>query len=137
MMKSAILSALLWLGTPVHAAPDGGAAPAAPTAVTLRGQVVCSLCWDEADRTKVRYGTKEDFACARACAKKNVPAALAVAEKGSFELYVLEDGTFPRKGTGWLDYLAKTVEVTGPVTRTEKLARLKVDALRVVSEPVR
>jgi hypothetical protein len=103
----------------------------------LRGQVVCSLCWDEADRTKVRYGTKEDFACARTCAKKNVPAALAVAGKGTFDLYLLEDGAFPRKGTGWLDYLAKTVEITGSVTRTERLPRLKVDALRSVPEPPR
>lgn len=52
-----------------------------PARVTLRGQVVCSNCWSEADRKTTAYGTPADLKCARLCAKDAVPAALAVDEK--------------------------------------------------------
>lgn len=105
--------------------------------VTVKGQVVCSACWSEADRTKVAYGTKDDLECAKTCAASGVKAALAVGEKARVELYILEDGTFPRKGTGWLSYIAKTVEITGRVTGAAGSRHIKVDSLRSLPEGAR
>lgn len=103
---------------------------AAPARVTLRGQVVCSNCWGEADRKTTAYGTPADVKCARLCAKNSVPAALAVYEKGTARLYFLEDGTFKREGSGWLSYVAKSVEITGTLRQEKGASWLKVDALR-------
>ncbi|HEX2799710.1 MAG TPA: hypothetical protein VHQ44_08560 [Thermoanaerobaculia bacterium] len=103
---------------------------AVPARVTLRGQVVCSNCWGEADRKTTAYGTPADMKCARLCAKDAVPAALAVDEKGTSRLYLLEDGAFKREGSGWLSYIAKRVEIAGTVREEKGTPRLKVDALR-------
>ena len=112
-----------------HRGPAGAA-----DATTLRGQVVCGGCWEEADRTKVPYGTDDDLRCAERCDKNGVAAALAVDEKGSATLYRLEDGAFKRTGKGWLAYMARRVEVTGAV-RTEKgKPVLRVDALKVLGK---
>jgi hypothetical protein len=73
---------------------------AAPARVTLRGQIVCSNCWGEADRKTTAYGMPADMKCARLCAKDAVPAALAVDEKGTSRLYLLEDGAFKREASG-------------------------------------
>ena len=98
--------------------------------VTLRGQVVCSNCWGEADRKTTVYGTPADLKCARLCAKDAVPVALAVDEKGTVRLYLLEDGAFKREGSGWLRYIAKRVEITGTVREEKGTVWLKADALR-------
>jgi hypothetical protein len=131
MKVLAVVSILVLFGTVASA---GEVQRERTSQITLRGQVVCSVCWDEANRTKVAYGTKDDLACARQCAAKGVPAALAVAEKGAIELYLLEDGKFPRKGAGRLDHTATRVEITGQVTRGEGLPRLKVDSLLPLPE---
>jgi hypothetical protein len=96
----------------------------------LRGQVVCSNCWGEADRKTTAYGTPADLKCARRCSKDAVPAALAVDEKGTSRLYLLEDGAFKRDGSGWLNYIATRVEITGTVREEKGTPWLKVDALR-------
>ena len=106
---------------------------AVPARVTLRGQVVCSNCWGEADRKTTVYGTPADMKCARLCAKNSVPAALAVDEKGASRLYLLEDGAFKREGTGWLSYIAKRVEITGAVREERETSWLRVDTLRPLS----
>ena len=103
---------------------------AAPARVTLRGQVVCSNCWGEADRKTTAYGTPADMKCARLCAKDAVPAAFAVDEKGTSRLYLLEDGAFKREGSGWLSYIAKRVEITGTVREEKGTPWLRVDTLR-------
>jgi hypothetical protein len=107
---------------------------AAPARVTLRGQVVCSNCWGEADRKTTAYGTPADLKCARLCAKDAVPAALAVDEKGTARLYLLEDGTFKRDGSGWLNYIAKRVEIAGTVREEKGTSWLKVDTLRSLAD---
>ena len=107
---------------------------AAPTPVTLRGQVVCSNCWGEADRKTTAYGTPADLKCARICAKDAVPAALAVDEKGTTRLYLLEDGAFKREGSGWLNYIAKRVEIMGTAREEKRTLWLKVDALRPLTD---
>lgn len=99
---------------------------------TFRGQVVCSNCWTEADRKTTAYGTPADLKCAALCEKDKVPAALAVDEKGSFRLYRLEDGAFRRQGRGWLDYIAKRVEITGAVRKEKDRDVLRVDSLKVL-----
>jgi hypothetical protein len=103
---------------------------AAPARVTLRGQVVCSNCWGETDRKLTPYGTPADVKCARLCAKDSVPAALAVDEKGTVRLYLLEDGAFKREGQGWLSYIAKRVEITGTVRGEKGKPWLTVGTLR-------
>ena len=100
---------------------------------TLTGQVTCSLCWDEADRKTVAYGTRADFQCATECAENGVSQALAVKTfGGEFVLYLLEDGKFKRKDANWLAYIAKNVEVTGAVREADGKNFLAVDALKVL-----
>jgi hypothetical protein len=102
-------------------------------ATTLTGQVTCSVCWDEADRKTVAYGTRADFECAAECAENGVSQALAVKKfDGGFVLYLLEDGKFKRKGANWLAYIAKNVEITGAVREADGKKFLVVDALKVL-----
>lgn len=104
--------------------------------VSLVGQVTCSLCWDEADRTKVAYGTKADYECAAECAENGVSQALAVKTfDENFVLYLLEDGKFKHKGANWLAYIAKHVEIVGIVRETNGKKILSVDSLKVLLAP--
>ena len=103
------------------------------TETTLIGQVTCSLCWDEADRKTVAYGTRADFECAEECAENGVSQALAVKTfGGGFVLYLLEDGKFKRKGANWLAYIAKNVEIVGTIREAGGKKFLAVDALKVL-----
>lgn len=103
------------------------------TATKLTGQVTCSLCWDEADRKTVVYGTKADFECAVECAENGVSQALAVKTfGGDFALYLLEDGKFKRKGANWLAYIAKWVEIGGTVRESDGKKFISVDSLKVL-----
>jgi len=102
-------------------------------ASTLSGQVVCSSCWTEADRAKVAYGTDDDIACAKRCAKKGRGQTLAVRRNdGTFALYALEPGVIPGGRSAILEAVSETVEVTGEVRREGDKSILRVDALRVV-----
>lgn len=98
----------------------------------FKGQVVCSNCWDEADRKTTAYGTPADLKCAARCEKDKVPAALAVEDKTGLKLYVLEDGAFKREGQGWLKYIGKRVEIKGSLRQEKEKSALKVDALEVL-----
>jgi thiol-disulfide isomerase/thioredoxin len=99
---------------------------------TLKGQVVCSECWFEADRKTTPYGGDADVKCAIRCDKGGTPMALAVVDaSGDAALYVLEDGAFARGARPWTDWVTQSVEVTG-TTRVEGDKRfMKVDALTV------
>lgn len=130
MLSSIPLLLLLALGDP----PAKPAAAPAASRITLKGQVACYVCWDEEDRTKTRYGTKDDLECAALCAKKGVPASLAVTTNGTTELYVLEEGAFQKGKDGWMPYMAKNVEVKGTERQEAKRRILKVDSLRVIDE---
>lgn len=105
--------------------------------VTLKGQVVCSACWFEAgDRKKTPYGSAADVSCAKDCSESGLPQALAVETEKGFTLYVLEPGEFKPKGKDFLDIVPKMAEVEGTL-RTEKDQQIiKVNALRVLDEPV-
>ena len=103
--------------------------------VTLKGQVVCSVCWFEAkDRKKTPYGTAADVSCAADCSEKDLPQALAVETAKGFTLYTMEKGDIKTNGKDFLDIVPKMVEVEG-VVRTEKDKNfIKVNALRVLDE---
>ncbi len=127
-MRSIIL--LLFV---ISVAVAGFAQP--PTKTTLRGQMVCSVCWTETDdRKKVPYGTAADMDCALECSEMDIPQALAVEDEKGFTLYVLEPGTYKPDGKDFLALVPKMVEITGTL-RTENNKRiLKVDALRVLAD---
>ncbi|MDQ3714375.1 MAG: hypothetical protein M3388_19465 [Acidobacteriota bacterium] len=97
------------------------------------GQVVCSMCWDEADRNTTAYGTQADFQCAEECAANGVSQALAVKKfSGEFVLYLLEDGKFKPSGKNWLAFIAKNVEISGTLREADGKQFLIVDALKVL-----
>lgn len=103
--------------------------------VKLKGQIVCSSCWFEADdRKKVPYGTSADIDCALDCSGQKIPQALAVEDEKGFTLYTLEPGAFKPKGRDFVDLVPKVVEVEGEL-RTEKNKKfIKVNSLRVLNE---
>lgn len=105
--------------------------------VKLKGQVVCSVCWFEAkDRKVTKYGNAADIQCALDCSEEGIPQAIAVEDEKGFTLYTMEPGAFKPTGKDYLDLVPKFVEVEGEV-RTEKDKRfIKVNALRVLSDPM-
>jgi hypothetical protein len=85
----------------------------------LKGQVVYSLCWFEADRKTTAYGTGADLKCAAACSDSGIPTALAVTGEHDATLCLLEDSAFEKSDKGWLAYVDKYVEVIGIVREKE------------------
>lgn len=104
-----------------------------PTPVTLKGQVVCSICWFEADdRKKVPYGTLADIKCATDCSNDNETQSLSVEDEKGFTLYTLEKGDFKTDGKDFLKLVPKMVEIEGTL-RTEKDKKfLRVNSLTVI-----
>jgi len=135
LMSVALLSlACAWSAGAARA--QGEVAAAGNAALKLEGQVVCSVCWFEAeDRAKTPYGTAADIKCAADCAAKNIDAALAVREGAgnNFSLYLLEDGRFDKGAKDWLAFMGKRVEVSGTMRAAKEKKYLKVDALKVVA----
>ena len=103
-----------------------------PATVTLQGQLVCSLCWFEADRNTTPYGTAADIECAKDCAEKGIPPALAVRKGGDFKLYVIHEGRFTNNKTKWLEYLGKRVQVTGRVGQKKGKEYIELHNLKSV-----
>lgn len=99
---------------------------------TVRGQVVCSMCWFEADRTTTPFGTPHEIECARECADKGIPSAVAVAEGDDFKLYLLREGRIKKEK--WLEQIANRIQVTGRVHREEDKDYLTVDELQLIPE---
>lgn len=126
-MKSYLFAFALLLGMTLAADVS------AQQTVKLRGQVVCSVCWFEADdRKKIRYGTAADITCAEECSQDGLPQALAVEDEKGFTLYILEKGAFDTKGKDFLSFVPREVEIEGEL-RVEKDKRfLKVNSLTPV-----
>ena len=103
--------------------------------IKLKGQIVCSVCWFEAeDRKKVPYGNAADMDCAIDCSEQKIPQALAVEDEKGFTLYTLEAGAFKPKGRDFIDLVPKMAEVEGDI-RTEKDKKfIKVNSLRILNE---
>ena len=103
-------------------------------ASSFSGQVVCSGCWSEADRTKVAYGTDADVACAKRCAGDGIGQSLAVrAPDGTFTLYELKRGKLAGGRDVFLDAIGAAVEIEGTLTTRSGKPSLEVDAMRVVT----
>ncbi len=111
---------------------------ASPGAVKLEGQIVCCEdCWLEADRKTTAYGTREDLEKAAGCVASGDPTLIAVANaEGGFTLYELHSGKYKRPGKNWLEFIGKRVEVTGETGKKKEKPFIKVDALRVLAEPI-
>jgi hypothetical protein len=105
---------------------------AAQKPVTLAGQLVCSLCWFEADRNTTAYGTDADIKCAKDCAEKGIPPAIAVKERAGYTLYIVEKGQFKKDKNNWLDYLGKEVSIFGRIREKEDKRYVAVDDLQVI-----
>jgi thiol-disulfide isomerase/thioredoxin len=104
--------------------------------ITIEGQLVCSICWFEADRKTVQYGTQADVDCAKECFEKGIPPAIAVKDGDDYTLYTLEKGKFGQKNDEWLESLGKWVKASGkPRTDKDKLF-LAVDEFKVVRSSI-
>jgi thiol-disulfide isomerase/thioredoxin len=101
----------------------------------LEGIIVCCEdCWAREDRTKVKFGTIADLQKAAGCVKGGDPTLLAVTINNATTLYQLEDGKFKRPGKNWLDFIGKTVSITGPVRTKKDVHFIRVDELTVVAD---
>lgn len=98
----------------------------------LAGQVTCSVCWFEADRTRVVYGTEADMECARACADSGIDAALAVRGADAFKLYLLVGN--PPEGGRWLDWIGKYVKAEGELTTKEDQAAFRTRQITALDQ---
>ena len=101
------LPLILMLAISVHGQDSNGAK------TTITGQLVCSDCWSEADRKTTPYGTPADIACARDCAEKGIPSAIAVKRGDDYQLYLIEQAQLKKSQSEWLDRIGSQVEVTG------------------------
>jgi thiol-disulfide isomerase/thioredoxin len=81
--------------------------------ITITGQLVCSDCWSEADRKTIPYGTPADLACARDCAERGIPSAIAVKQGDDYKLYLIEQEQFKQNHDAWLDRIGGQVEING------------------------
>lgn len=107
----------------------------APQKVTLRGQVVCSICWFEADdRKKVPYGNAADIKCAIECSDDGETQSLAVEDEKGFTLYTLEKGAFKTDGKDFLKLVPKHVEIEGDLRVDKDKRFLKVNAVKVLND---
>jgi hypothetical protein len=124
LLLSAIL--LVFMGS------TAGAQDVKTERTTVEGQLVCSLCWFEADRGTTPYGTQADIECAKDCAEKGIPPAIAVKNGAAFKLYVIEEGRFKTTKEEWLNYIGKQVQATGSVRAKKDKEYLVVDDLKIL-----
>ena len=77
-------------------------AQAAKQTTTVTGQLVCSDCWSEADRKTTPFGTPADVSCARDCAEKGIPSAIAVKQGDDYKLYLVELSQLKKNRAEWV-----------------------------------
>ncbi len=107
---------------------------AAQNLVKLEGQVVCCAeCWAEAEQKRVEYGTAENLLKAKSCVEGGDPTLLAVREGDKFTLYQLATGKFRLRGKNWLEFVGKSVAVTGAVQSKKNTSIIRVDTLAVLA----
>lgn len=108
MKARTYLIALLWLLATATAYAQTKAEK-----VTVSGQLVCSDCWAEADRKTTPYGTPADLSCARDCAERGIPSAIAVKQGDDYKLYLIEQEQFKQNRDEWLDRIHRDAERSG------------------------
>jgi thiol-disulfide isomerase/thioredoxin len=84
-----------------------------PKTSTLTGQLVCSICWSEADRKTTPFGSAADIECAIDCAEKGIASAIAVKDGDDYQLYLVEQKELKERRAEWLNHFGQQVEVTG------------------------
>lgn len=100
----------------------------------LEGQVVCCEdCWNQADRSKVAFGTTADLAKSAGCVANGDPTLLAVRENGKFVMYQLEPGRFRLTGPNWLEYVGDQVAASGTVRQQKDKLFLRVNDFQVLA----
>lgn len=114
-------------------APTLAATQQSSSKVTLEGQLVCSLCWFEADRKTTPYGTEADLQCAAECAEKDIPPALAVKDGDNYKLYIIESGKLKKRPVDWAESLGKQLRVIGSVRRHDDKLYLATDSFSVIA----
>ena len=124
---------LLLTGVVVLGTTSSGKAQTVAKPISVEGQLVCSECWFEADRKTTPYGDAADIQCAKDCAVKGLPPAVAVKVGDEFTLYVLEAGQFNQRKDSWLDYVGKSVRVSGRTQRRADRNYLAVDQFELSS----
>lgn len=102
--------------------------------VKLTGQLVCSLCWFEADRKTTPYGNAADIQCAKECSEKGIPTGLAVKEGEDYKLYIVEPGRVKKSPAEWLDSVGKRAEVSGRIKRTGDKDYIQIDELKILPD---
>jgi thiol-disulfide isomerase/thioredoxin len=103
--------------------------------VTLTGQLVCSDCWSEADRQTTPYGTPADIACARDCAERGIPSALAVKEGNEYKLYLIEQAQLRKNQAEWLGRIGGQVQLTGKLYAKKGKTYVTIETYKFLSEP--
>lgn len=101
-----------------------------PPTVTLSGQLVCSVCWSEADRKTTPFGTPEDVSCARDCADKGIPSAVAVKQGDDYKLYLIELEQLKKNRDEWVNGFGRQVEITGRVSSKQGKEYVSLDSFK-------
>ena len=102
--------------------------------VSLQGQFVCSLCWFEADRKTTAYGNAADLECARECAEKSIPPAIAVKHNDDYRLVLVEEGKLKKSSDNWLQYIGKQVRVSGTLRAADGKEIIALDELKMTGD---
>jgi thiol-disulfide isomerase/thioredoxin len=132
-MKPTLLRILLLTAMSLASAVSAAAQESKGAPATLTGQMVCSVCWFEADRKTTPYGNAADMTCAQECADKGIPPAIAVKEADGFSLHIVQEGKFKKPEKDWMDLIGKQVKVSGRAYDEKEKHYIRIDALTVVS----
>ena len=130
IVRAGLIALLLMLATVSAYAQE-----APKETVTLEGQLVCSDCWSEADRKTTPYGTPADIACARDCAEKGIPSALAVKDGNDYKLYLIESAQLKKNQAEWLDRVGGQVQLTGKLYSKKGNQYVTVETYKFLSQP--
>ena len=130
IVRAGLIALLLMLATVSAYAQE-----APKETVTLEGQLVCSDCWSEADRKTTPYGTPADIACARDCAEKGIPSALAVKDGNDYKLYLIEPAQLKKNQAEWLDRIGGQVQLTGKLYSKKGNQYVTVETYKFLSQP--
>ena len=123
------LKVLLFVSMTVMTAAYVRAQPA-KTTTTVTGQLVCSDCWSEADRKTTPFGTPADVSCARDCAEKGIPSAIAVKQGDDYKLYLIEQTQLKKNREEWLHQVGQQVEVSGQLYAKQGKDYLTVESFK-------
>jgi thiol-disulfide isomerase/thioredoxin len=107
-------------------------AQAAKQTTTVTGQLVCSDCWSEADRKTTPFGTPADVSCARDCAERGIPSAIAVKQGDDYKLYLIEQAQLKKNREEWLHQVGQQVEVSGQIYAKQGKDYLTVESFKFV-----